>query len=91
MMSAQQLQYYSFLERQRKQALYNQSLTYQYITAIRRLIGAGGDPTLDPELSAAYYLLISEYGEQAIFFNFEDENGKCKYIQLENDEDVANN
>lgn len=89
MMSAQQLQYYSFLERQRKQALYNQTLTYHYITAIRRLIGAGGDPTLDPELSAAYYLLVNEYGE--LFFNFEDENGEYKYIQLENDQDINNN
>lgn len=85
MIGAQQQQYYSFLERQRKQALYNQTLTYHYIASIRRLIAGGGDPSVDPDLSAYYYLLIDEYGID--LFSFEDEGGK-KYIQLENESDI---
>lgn len=87
MMSAQQLQYYSFLERQRKQSMYNQSLTYHYISMIRRLIAAGGKPWEDPELSAQYYMLIDEYGLQ--LFQFEDESGEPMYICPENESDVS--
>jgi hypothetical protein len=52
-------------------------LTYHYIAAIRRLIAGGGDPSVDPDLSAYYYLLVDEYGLD--LFSFEDEGGK-KYI-----------
>lgn len=86
MTSAQQTQYYSFLEQQRKRAIYNQSLTYYYIAAIKQHIAAGGDPALDPDLSAQYFLLLDEFGEN--FFSFEDENGIYKYIQTENQDDV---
>jgi hypothetical protein len=41
------------------------------------LIAAGGDPSIDPELSAYYYLLVDEYGLE--LFSFEDEGGQ-KYI-----------
>lgn len=88
MTSAQQTQYYSFLERQRKQAMYNTSLTYHHILNIRRFIALGGNPAEDPNLSAQYYLLIGEYGEG--IFAFEDENGEYMHIQLENDTDIIN-
>ena len=86
MMSAQQLQYYSFLEQQRRKAIQHQSLAAQRISIIRRYIAGGGDPRKNPELSADYYALIDEYGES--IFTIETEDGMVMYLSPENDSDI---
>ena len=66
--------------------MYNQSLTYYYIAMIKKCIAEGKRPEDDPALSAQYFLLVDELGEN--FFKFEDEN-QTFYIQAENESDVA--
>ena len=76
MMSAQQLQYYSWLERERKKAMYNYSLAGYYYNMIKNAMIKGCIPTEDPDLSGKFLYLIDEYGIQL----FEDELSACHLI-----------
>lgn len=69
MMSAQQLQYYSWLERERKKAMYNYSLAGYYYNMLKNAMLKGCIPTEDPDLSGKFLFLVNEYGIQL----FEDE------------------
>ena len=75
-MSAQQLQYYSYLERERKRAMYNYSLAGYYYTMIKNAMIKGCIPTEDPDLSSKFWYLIDEYGIKL----FEDELSACHLI-----------
>ena len=86
MMSAQQLQYYSYLERERKRALYRESLTNYYIHTIKNALINGCIPTEDPDLSAQFWYLIDEYGiklfaDELSSFNLIYEDDTLKKIE----------
>ena len=85
-MSAQQLQYYSFLERERKRAMYRESLTYYYIHTIKNQLINGMIPTENPDLSAQFWYLIDEYGvslfaDELSAFNLVYEDDTLKKIE----------
>lgn len=88
MTSAQQTQYYSFLERQRRLALYHQSLTSNNILVIKDAIINGINPAEDPDLSAEFWRLIDEFGtslfaSELLGLNLTFEDGTLVPIQNE--------
>ena len=69
MTSAQQTQYYSFLERQRKQQMMYHSLTSHNIAVIKNaILKYRINPAADATLSAEFWLLVDEFGE-SLFIN----------------------
>ena len=58
-MTPYQYQQYSFLEQQRKRAMYNYSLVQNALTILRKAIYDGKDPRIDPDLNK-YWVLMDE-------------------------------
>ncbi len=74
-------QYYSYLERRRRQAIQYNCLSYYNYYVIKEKILGGIDPRYDPDLSTEYYVLIDEFGKNLFvpelssmgFLTFEDD------------------
>ena len=64
MESAQQQQYYSYLQRMRRQAVAHQSLNAYNILAIRQWMAAGNDPRDDEHILKEFWILVNECGSE---------------------------
>ena len=70
-MTPYQYQQYSFLEQQRKRAMYNYSLVQNALSILRKAIHDGKDPRTDPDLNK-YWILIDENNKELLISEMND-------------------